>query len=91
MQHVQVTRMYSPGAWRHISEHLADILARQCTELGDAAGALRHATTLLGCIDSSPAAAQAGALVRWQEAVTAAGASEVSASSLASPRARVVC
>lgn len=43
----QVGSAYAPSAWRAIREHLADILGKQCLELGDTPGALRHTGQLL--------------------------------------------
>ncbi|WIA13573.1 hypothetical protein OEZ85_007140 [Tetradesmus obliquus] len=68
----QVTGIYSASAWRHINEHLHDILGKQCAELGDAQGCLQHSAALLDC-GHRQAAAQAHYLARFLEAVQAAG------------------
>lgn len=72
----QVTNIYSASSWRHINEHLHDILGKQCAELGDAQGSLAHCTALLDC-GHRQAAAQAHYLARFLEAVQAAGATGV--------------
>lgn len=72
----QVTGIYPASSWRHISEHLHDILGKQCAELGDAGGALRHCTALLDC-GHRPPAAQTHYLTRFLEAVQAAGVTGV--------------
>ncbi|WIA33724.1 hypothetical protein OEZ86_006842 [Tetradesmus obliquus] len=68
----QVTGIYSASAWRHINEHLHDILGKQCAELGDTPGCLQHSAALLDC-GHRQAAAQAHYLARFLEAVQAAG------------------
>jgi hypothetical protein len=57
----QVGSAYAPSAWRAIREHLADILGKQCLELGDTPGALQHTgqLLLLAAQAGRPAAVQA--------------------------------
>lgn len=81
---LQVTGIYSASSWRHISEHLHDILGKQCAELGDTQGALRHCTALLDC-GHRLAAAQMHYMGRFLEAVQAAGVTGVSEASCGSP------
>jgi hypothetical protein len=73
----QVTGIYSASAWRHINEHLHDILGKQCAELGDAQGCLQHSAALLD-YGHRQAAAQAHYMARFYEAVQAARVAGVS-------------
>jgi hypothetical protein len=74
---IQVTGIYSASAWRHINEHLHDVLGKQCADLGDAQGCLQHSAALLDC-GHRQAAAQAHYMARFFEAVQAAGVAGVS-------------